>query len=114
MSTALVIQLKEKVHLAIQDRGHVLHHRPRQLSLVGQKDCHPQRRINLYREEVPLVLFSVLNMNFDFIHNVQGHSIRIYKEADSVNVYGCRIDNRSFDYLLRKATSVSDVKPEKK
>lgn len=44
-------------------------------------------------------------MNFDFIHNIDGHSIRIYKEAESVNVYGCRIDNRSFDYLLKKATT---------
>ena len=44
-------------------------------------------------------------MNFDFIHNIDGHSIRIYKEAESVNNFGCRIDNRSFDYLLKKATT---------
>ena len=44
-------------------------------------------------------------MNFDFIHNIEGHSIRIYKESESVNNFGCRIDNRSFDYLLKKAAS---------
>ena len=47
----------------------------------------------------------MLNLNFDFIHNIDGHSIRIYKEAESVNNYGCRIDNRSFEYLLKKANS---------
>lgn len=44
----------------------------------------------------------MLNISFDFNHNIQGHSLRLFKEQEGVNNYDLRIDNRSFEYLLKK------------
>ena len=43
-----------------------------------------------------------MNINFDFNYNIQGHSLRIFRENEGVHNYDLRIDNRSFDYLLKK------------
>ena len=47
----------------------------------------------------------MLNYKFDFTHNIDGHSIRIFKESESINKYDARIDNRSFAYLMKKTST---------
>ena len=53
-------------------------------------------------------MFSVFNINFDFSHSVNGHSLRITKEEDSMNSFDLRIDNRAFAYLLKRKKSYQD------
>lgn len=56
---------------------------------------------------------SVLNYNFDFNHHIDGHNIRIFKAAESVNNYDVRIDNRSFEYLLKKKSTATTTESKK-
>lgn len=44
----------------------------------------------------------MFNINFDFNHSIKGHNLRIIKAEEGVNIFGLRIDNREFDYLIRK------------
>lgn len=48
----------------------------------------------------------MLNFNFEFSHNIEGHSFRIFRESETVHNYDLRVDNRSFSYLVKKGVHV--------
>lgn len=52
----------------------------------------------------------MLNFNFEFSHNIEGHSFRIFRESETVHNYDLRVDNRSFSYLVKKGVNVQQKK----
>ena len=53
----------------------------------------------IYHEKKYLSLFnlSLLNIDFDFTHQIEGHTFRISRIEDTINKFELRIDNRTFD-----------------
>lgn len=49
-------------------------------------------------------LCSVFNINFDFMHKIDGHILRITRTPDNINKFEMRIDNRNFDEILNKSS----------
>lgn len=52
--------------------------------------------------------FSFFNINFDFMHKIEGHIFRITRTPDNINKFELRIDNRNFEDMLVNKTSWED------
>ena len=53
-------------------------------------------------------------MNFDFNHSINGHSLRITKQEEGVNMFDLRIDNRAFQYLIKKKKAYEEEEKKEK
>lgn len=69
---------------------------------LWKKSCQSKPLRNILIAKVIQPILSLFNINFDFNHSIKGHSIRIIKGEEGVNLFDLRIDNRSFDYLMKK------------
>ena len=102
-------QIKEKVLLDFYDWWHRTYTRAHIIFSFGEKENIIGFYGDLFREEVLITIFRLLNINFEFRHTIEDHSFRITQDKLE---FECYVDNESFQSLMHRG--VFDENKKKK